>query len=285
MNRTLICIIGFLFVLAPSSAYPNSGEKHAPAEKKMDHGMMHGEAKEKSPAEVLHTSMAELNQMVERIFHSIILSQFDELDESAAYIRKVAAGLKVTKPHRKLVRITEYRKLVEEFEAGCVEFERDVKEKKPAETASSFGNLIATCVECHVNFRDTTVKNVSMTRHYVDSVFLITDEGWFSVEMLSSGIDFLSGESSVDIIIHDTSDHDVEGGAVEAFIWTPENGILGGEKLSISELSGGRYTIKDIKPRQGEWGLYVKVRKRAFVRADDVVDGVVFDISSPHQGH
>lgn len=285
MKRALICITGVLFFFASSSVYPHSGEKHAPVEKKMDHGMMQGAAKEKDPMKVLHTSMDKLNQMVEKIFHSLILSYFDELGESAVYIRKVAAGLKVTKPHRNLVRITEYRKLVEDFEAKCADFEREVKGKRPTETASAFGNLIATCVECHVNFRDSTIKNVSMTRHYGDSVFMITDEGWFSVEMLSSGIDFRGGESSVDIIIHDSMDHDVEGGAVEAFVWTPENGILGGEKLPVSELSSGRYTIKDIKPRAGDWGLYVKVRKRAIVRADDVVDGVVFDLSSPDQGH
>ncbi|NIS77208.1 MAG: hypothetical protein GTO00_06270 [Deltaproteobacteria bacterium] len=101
----------------------------------------------------------------------------------------------------------------------------------------------------------------------------MTEKGHFSVELL------VKGEGTVDIIIHDSRDVDVEGGVVEAFMWTPEEGVLDSEKLDVSEIRGGRYRVREIVPRDGAWGIFFRIRKEGTVRADEMVDSVIIELS------
>lgn len=123
------------------------------------------------------------------------------------------------------------------------------------------------------NSRVPTLRYASNTKHYDESLFTMTEKGHFSVELLVKGGD------TVDIIIHDSHDVDVEGGVVEAFMWTPEEGVLDSEKLDVSELRGGRYRVMEIAPRDGVWGIFFRIRKEGTFRADDLVDSVVIEIS------
>ncbi|MDH3258669.1 MAG: hypothetical protein OEM19_04300 [Deltaproteobacteria bacterium] len=165
-----VALLAFFFWSVIS--YSQEGEKHqemkAPAamehqentsgEMKEHHGEMkehHGKMeKHHEKMKVLHNSMAALGGHTDRIFHSIIKSNFSELEESARALREVAAGLEGTVPHKNLENVDQYKSLVSTLKEKSLKLEGAVMEKEPMKIADNFGKVIGICVECHISFRD-----------------------------------------------------------------------------------------------------------------------------------
>lgn len=150
-----LSIIITLFVLLIGSAISFSHMGKDQGEKESTESKQHSDMKKhEDKMKVLHHSMALLGGHTDKIFHSIIDSNFSHLSESAEAIKKVAEGLEGTKPHKHLQNIDRYNSLVMELLNESETFERVVDRQDPIKVAEHFGRVIAICVECHINFRD-----------------------------------------------------------------------------------------------------------------------------------
>lgn len=110
------------------------------------------------------------------------------------------------------------------------------------------------------------------TKHYEESLFKVTENGMFSIEMIIKEEGLKAGINAVELIIHDKNDRDVIGADISVTPWMPEMGHGVFEKPVITEGGGGLYTVENIiLVMGGHWELKVHVK------ADDIVDGAVFD--------
>lgn len=115
------------------------------------------------------------------------------------------------------------------------------------------------------------------TQHYANSLFRVTENGLYSVEMLVIGNELKIGANAVDVIVHDAMDHDVMGAEITVTPWMPEMGHGVKEVPSITERGGGLYSVENVEVSMpGLWELRVKVKK------DDKEDAAVFDFPDVH---
>jgi hypothetical protein len=111
-----------------------------------------------------------------------------------------------------------------------------------------------------------------ITKHYEDSIFKVTDDGLFGIEMRVHGDNLKMGVNMVDLIIHDKADKDVPGAEIKVTPWMPDMGHGVSEKPRVKERGGGLYTVENIiLIMTGRWELRINVRK------GDTEDKVVFD--------
>jgi len=277
MRKWMLFLLSLLLSLPMTVTYAHmEGEKDMKGDHGTHHGMVHHSVESEKAMKKLHRSMAELNSRTDKIFHSIIFSNFGDLEESVSAIRNVANGLRDTFPHRNLTKLDEFKNLANALSERSGRFEKAVQQRDPMAISKSFGEVLSTCVECHIEFRDPHHGTLKNTRHHKESLFKVTDGGKFSVEMLVKGGKFHKGENRADIIIHDSKDADLEGGIVNARIWTLGKGIRTSPPLKVYEISGGRYRIKNIVPPGGVWGIYIHVTREGLMRWENISDEVVF---------
>ena len=103
-------------------------------------------------------------------------------------------------------------------------------------------------------------ENISMTRHYENSLFKVTDSGEFSVEVLLPEHRVEPGMNSLDLILHDREDQDVPGAKITVVPWMPTvgHGVL--EKPVVNEKGGGLYNVKNILfSTAGQWELRMEI--------------------------
>lgn len=109
-------------------------------------------------------------------------------------------------------------------------------------------------------------------KHYEHSLFKMTDNGLYSVEMVIKDKELKVGVNSFDIIVHDKNDKDVAGAIVKVVPWMPEMGHGVFEKPVVKERGGGVYSVEDvILIMEGQWELRLNIKK------DGAEDNVVFD--------
>jgi hypothetical protein len=99
-----------------------------------------------------------------------------------------------------------------------------------------------------------------MTQHYEDSVFKVTENGEFSVEVLFPDKKVEMGVNNVDFIVHNKQDKDVTGARITVTPWMPSMGHGVMEKPVITERGGGLYNIKNVVfSMTGDWELRVEI--------------------------
>src|SRR5271169_5111603 len=84
------------------------------------------------------------------------------------------------------------------------------------------------------------------TKHYEQSLFKMTDNGLYSVEMVIKDKDLKVGVNTLDIIVHDKSDKDVAGAEINVVPWMPEMGHGVFEQPVVKERGGGTYSVENI---------------------------------------
>ena len=100
------------------------------------------------------------------------------------------------------------------------------------------------------------------TAQFSDSLFKITDNGLYSIEMIFPEKKLSMGVNTVDIIIHDEEDRDVLDANIVVTPWMPEMGHGVTEKPFVNEKGYGLYSIRNIVlVMTGHWELKVKVNK------------------------
>ncbi|MGO9951981.1 MAG: FixH family protein [Dissulfurispiraceae bacterium] len=110
------------------------------------------------------------------------------------------------------------------------------------------------------------------TKHYEQSLFKMTDNGLYSVEMIIKDKDLKVGVNTFDIIIHDKSDKDVAGAEIKVVPWMPDMGHGVFEKPVVIERGGGIYSVENmILIMEGRWELRLNIKK------GDTEDKVTFD--------
>jgi hypothetical protein len=110
------------------------------------------------------------------------------------------------------------------------------------------------------------------TKHYEQSLFKMTDNGVYSVEMVIKDKDLKVGVNTLDIIVHDKSDKDVAGAEIKVVPWMPEMGHGVFEKPVVKERGGGTYSVENIiLIMEGRWELRLKIKK------NNAEDNVTFD--------
>jgi hypothetical protein len=115
------------------------------------------------------------------------------------------------------------------------------------------------------------------TKHYADSILKVSDKGLYSVEMLIIGNQLKIGMNSIDMIVHDSEDHDVMGAEVTVTPWMPEMGHGAKEEPKVMERGGGLYSAENVDiSMPGLWELRVKVR------AEGGEDTAVFSFPDVH---
>lgn len=155
MRRTTIFFMMVVVSSLAGTSISQMTEKHQKKEevvrKESSHEMT-GEEHERM--QWLHSSMAELNVEMNKIFHAIISSNFSGLVQMSGTVRSVAEGLEGTRPHKNIKNIEQYDEFVRRLKVSCQEFERAVAGQKPLEITESFEKVVSTCVGCHIQFRD-----------------------------------------------------------------------------------------------------------------------------------
>ena len=100
------------------------------------------------------------------------------------------------------------------------------------------------------------------TKHYEQSLFKMTDNGQYSVEVLVKDKDLKVGVNTLDIIVHDKSDKDVAGAEIKVVPWMPEMGHGVFEKPVVKERGGGVYSVENIIViMEGRWELRLTIDK------------------------
>lgn len=101
---------------------------------------------------------------------------------------------------------------------------------------------------------------IQFTKHFHESLFLITEKGEFSIEILLDEKEYKIGKNVIGIVIHDKHDEDVEGAAINVNVRTTEGNI---ESATVKEKGGGLYTIAGVNlQRDGQWELVIKIKKK-----------------------
>jgi hypothetical protein len=115
--------------------------------------------------------------------------------------------------------------------------------------------------------------NKEFTKHYEDSMFMVTDKKLFSVEMVIKGKEPFTGVNTIDLIIHNREDKDVTGASITVTPWMPDMGHGVFEKPVVTEKGGGLYTVDNvIFIMSGHWELRVDVSEKG------QQDRAVFDL-------
>ena len=112
--------------------------------------------------------------------------------------------------------------------------------------------------------REDEMRQASMTQHYEDSIFKVTDNGEFSVEVLLPDKKLEIGANRVDLIIHNREDHDVAGARIMVEPWMPAVGHGVMEKPIVNEKGGGLYSVSNIIfSMTGDWLLRLEISSGA----------------------
>ena len=116
-----------------------------------------------------------------------------------------------------------------------------------------------------------THKHGAFTKHYESSLFEVSRNGLYSVEMVLGAPGLLTGVNALDIIVHDNTDHDVVGAEISVTPWMPMMGHGTYEPPVVTEKGGGLYSVENvILVMSGLWELRVNISK------DGVTDTAVF---------
>lgn len=115
------------------------------------------------------------------------------------------------------------------------------------------------------------------TKHKSGSLFKVTAEKKFSIEMEIEGGALKEGANKAEIVIHDRDDKDVKGAKITITPWMPDMGHGVPDKPVVTEkegLFGSRYLVENLVLNMGgHWEVLVEVEK------DGLKDGAVFDFA------
>jgi hypothetical protein len=114
--------------------------------------------------------------------------------------------------------------------------------------------------------------DVKITKHFDESLTMLTDKKLFSLEMVIPAKQLSMGVNTVEIIVHHASGGDVPQAELTVTPWMPSMGHGVMQKPVVTERGGGLYSVDNVVlSMTGHWQLQVKVAK------DDKEDTAVFN--------
>jgi len=114
--------------------------------------------------------------------------------------------------------------------------------------------------------------DVKITKHFDESLTMLTDKNLFSLEMVIPAKQLSMGVNTVEVIVHHASGGDVPQAELTVTPWMPSMGHGVMQKPVVTERGGGLYSVDNVVlSMTGHWQLQVKVAK------DDKEDTAVFN--------
>ena len=112
-------------------------------------------------------------------------------------------------------------------------------------------------VRAHHPEEKTGAGKASFTKHFNGSLFMITEKGEFSIEILLDEKEYKIGKDVIGIVVHDRNDGDVENADIKINYKDMKGTPV------IKEKGDGLYIVSnmDIK-REGRWELNIAVKKK-----------------------
>jgi hypothetical protein len=111
------------------------------------------------------------------------------------------------------------------------------------------------------------------TQHFKDSMFKVTKNGNFSVEIIVKQEELKVGLNTFKIGLHDRNDHDLEGAEITIVPWMPDMGHGVKTKPVVTDKGKGLYIAENVEfSMSGLWILKVTVKK------GDTEDKTIFTI-------
>ncbi len=112
----------------------------------------------------------------------------------------------------------------------------------------------------------------TFTQHLADSKYRVTEKGVFGVEMEIPAKRLMVGVNTINLILHDNRDRDMQGANVSVTPWMPEMGHGVFSPLKVTEKGNGLYAVENIVlVMGGHWEFRVNVKW------GEEEDNVVFD--------
>ena len=122
------------------------------------------------------------------------------------------------------------------------------------------GFCLITATLSHAESRES--KRVSLTKHFNESLFKVTEKGSFSVEILMDDKEYRIGKDVIGVVIHDARDKDVEGAEIGITLRDDQGQPIATAPV-VKEKGDGLYTVANVDlRREGKWELVITVRKR-----------------------
>lgn len=119
----------------------------------------------------------------------------------------------------------------------------------------------------------------TFTKHYKESLFQVTEQREFSVEIVVQKEELKVGYNSAKLIIHDRNDHDVEGAEITIVPWMPDMGHGVKAKTVITDKGHGLYEAENIEfSMTGRWEWKITIKKGT------VEDKVLFEFPDIQSG-
>ncbi len=121
-------------------------------------------------------------------------------------------------------------------------------------------------------YKEKEHTHAGFTKHYERSLFQVTENGLFSVEMVVPEGHLKVGKNNIDLIVHDKNDRDVVGASLTVEAYMPDMGHGIDIEPVIVEKGGGLYQVKELPlTMPGHWQLIVTVQ------SETEKDRAVFD--------
>ncbi len=119
---------------------------------------------------------------------------------------------------------------------------------------------LAGSVPCAAAGSDTSSEETLFTKHFNDSLFMITENGEFSVEILPDEREYRIGKDVIGIVIHNRHDEDVEGAKI-SISFEPAGDNT--QEPVIRDKGDGLYTVKNLSlQREGEWKMIIRINRK-----------------------
>ena len=111
-------------------------------------------------------------------------------------------------------------------------------------------------VRAHHPEEKTGAGKASFTKHFNGSLFMITEKGEFSIEILLDEKEYKIGKDVIGIVVHDRNDGDVEGADIKISFQDMKGTPV------IREKGDGLYVVSNLNiKREGKWELNIKVKQ------------------------
>lgn len=123
-----------------------------------------------------------------------------------------------------------------------------------------FGLLAAAPANAHDDHSPGDKK--VFTKHFQQTLFDITRNAAFSVEVLLDDKEYKIGQGVIGIVIHDAKDSDVIGANITVTLKNIGTGAFASGPVSIADKGNGLYIVSGLNlQREGRWEFSVAVRK------------------------
>lgn len=102
------------------------------------------------------------------------------------------------------------------------------------------------------------------TKHFQNTLFDVTEKANYSLEILLDDSEFEIGKNVVGIVVHDSSDGDVENAELIIVLKSLESDQVMSGPFSIKSTIPGLYVVSglDLK-KKGKWELSITVKKES----------------------